>query len=107
MLKGAKVTKFSHTECMEAFPKNRHLTNGYSSDLQACYGDGENRRDVCEGDSGGPLQIDTNKKKAKCLHTIIGVTSYGRACGVLGTASLYTRIAPYVPWIEIFTGNLS
>ncbi|KAJ8703806.1 hypothetical protein PYW07_013100 [Mythimna separata] len=107
ILNGVPIIQFSHIACMEAFAKNRQLAYGYNSYIQACYGDGDYSNDVCEGDSGGPLQVFTNRRKAKCLHTILGVTSYGRACGHLGTAGLYTRIAAYVPWIESITGYLT
>ncbi|KAH9630589.1 hypothetical protein HF086_016093 [Spodoptera exigua] len=50
------------------------------------------------GDSGGPLQVKS--QFSKCQHTIIGVTSYGRACGYAGEAGMYTRVFHYVPWIE-------
>lgn len=52
---------------------------------------------VCvEGDSGGPLQSSEHK----CLYTVLGVTSFGKDCGVLGAAGVYTRVSHYVPWIE-------
>uniref|UniRef100_A0A182S5F1 Peptidase S1 domain-containing protein n=1 Tax=Anopheles maculatus TaxID=74869 RepID=A0A182S5F1_9DIPT len=50
------------------------------------------------GDSGGPLQV-------KLLHNtritpfLVGVTSFGTACG-LSVPGVYTRVAPYVPWIR-------
>ncbi|KAJ8705447.1 hypothetical protein PYW08_012493 [Mythimna loreyi] len=50
------------------------------------------------GDSGGPLLV--RSQVSECLHTVIGVTSYGKACGYLGDAGMYTRVYHYVPWIE-------
>ncbi|KAH9635206.1 hypothetical protein HF086_009546 [Spodoptera exigua] len=50
------------------------------------------------GDSGGPLQA--KPVLSRCLHTVIGVTSYGRNCGYSGQPGIYTRVRFYVPWIE-------
>lgn len=51
---------------------------------------------IPQGDSGGPLQIH----RFKCLYTVIGITSYGKDCGIPGSAGMYTRVSYYVPWIE-------
>lgn len=51
-----------------------------------------------QGDSGGPLQAKSGI--STCLHTVIGVTSYGRNCGYKGQPGIYTRVSFYVPWIE-------
>ncbi|KOB75880.1 Serine protease HP21 [Operophtera brumata] len=51
-----------------------------------------------QGDSGGPLQV--KNKKILCMYTVIGVTSFGQACGFTGVPAIYTRVAHYLPWIE-------
>lgn len=107
ILQVVDIYRFTDSECMEAYPIHRHLKNGYDKTTQMCYGDVEQINDTCEGDSGGPLQVKTNRNRAvKCLYTIIGVTSYGRACGYVGSSGMYTRVAHYVPWIESITGPL-
>lgn len=95
-----KVTllKFSIEECSDKFPVNRLMRIGYDDDTQLCYGDKTQSKDTCQGDSGGPIQI--NSQKMKCMYVIVGVTSFGRACGFTGEPGIYTRVAPYVPWIE-------
>lgn len=36
-----------------------------------------------------------------CMYTIIGVTSFGNVnCGDLGMPGVYTRVFPYLDWIE-------
>lgn len=50
-----------------------------------------------QGDSGGPLQIKL--KYPYCMYSVIGVTSFGRKCGVQ-VPGVYTRVSNYVPWIE-------
>ncbi|GBP10256.1 Serine protease snake [Eumeta japonica] len=51
-----------------------------------------------EGDSGGPLQV--LNEHVKCMYTVVGVTSFGRACGFVGEPGIYTRVSAYTPWIE-------
>ncbi|KAG8224094.1 hypothetical protein J437_LFUL001788 [Ladona fulva] len=50
------------------------------------------------GDSGGPLQ--SFHHKGSCLHTVVGLTSFGKVCGIKGTLGIYTRVAYYLKWIE-------
>ncbi|KOB68290.1 Serine protease HP21 [Operophtera brumata] len=76
------LTKFSDEECEDMYPTNRLLKSGLDSSAQMCYGHKTIIRDTCKGDSGGPLQLDTGHPT--CMHTIIGVTSYGRECGFQG-----------------------
>ncbi|PZC71840.1 hypothetical protein B5X24_HaOG212396 [Helicoverpa armigera] len=90
------LEEFNETECSFIFPPHRHLNRGYDHNTQMCYGSKFEVVDTCEGDSGGPLQGHSSK----CLYTIVGVTSYGKDCGILGSAGMYTRVSHYVPWIE-------
>ncbi|XP_026728805.1 serine protease snake-like [Trichoplusia ni] len=87
---------------MQLYPKHRHLLRGYNHTTQMSYGNREQIRDTCRGDSGGPLQ--TTHFLAECVFTITGVTSWGRSCGFAGNSGVYTRYAlypvHYVPWIE-------
>lgn len=48
-------------------------------------------------DSGGPLQIFLSG--SKCMHSIIGVTSFGSGCGNK-TPALYSFVPAYIDWIE-------
>ena len=45
----------------------------------------------------GPLmQIDAKSNKA----TLIGVVSFGYACGRIDYPAIYTRVSNYLPWIK-------
>ncbi|XP_050555537.1 mast cell protease 3 isoform X7 [Spodoptera frugiperda] len=90
------LRKFEETECATLFPQHRHLKHGYDHEKQSCYGSHSKILDTCQGDSGGPLQTN----QFKCQYTVVGVTSFGKDCGILGSAGMYTRVSYYVPWIE-------
>ncbi|KAJ8703817.1 hypothetical protein PYW07_013111 [Mythimna separata] len=92
------LKRFSEKQCKKHFKPHRHLKHGYNATTQMCYGDEKEPKDTCEGDSGGPLQV--RSQVAQCLHTVIGVTSFGRACGFAGDAGMYSRVYHYVDWIE-------
>ena len=48
------------------------------------------------GDSGGPLAC---QRCDSCDWYIVGVVSYGVACGITGTYSVYTQVTPFEQWI--------
>ncbi|XP_072945995.1 serine protease snk-like [Epargyreus clarus] len=83
--------------------KRKILEQGIT-DNQLCAGDYMNGgRDTCQGDSGGPLQV--MEDRIDCihtfpLHTLVGVTSFGRDCGRKMAPGVYTKVFKYVDWIE-------
>lgn len=69
-------------------------------DSMMCAGGGADGMDTCQGDSGGPLQVRADPRNSQtCIYRIIGVVSFGPACG-LGKPAVYTRVAAYTEWIE-------
>ncbi|KAJ8708938.1 hypothetical protein PYW07_013542 [Mythimna separata] len=97
-LQTVNLVRYDAKKCSELYPKHRHLREGYNHTTQMCYGDTQVAKDTCEGDSGGPLQ--TSNEFAWCAYTILGMTSYGRQCGISAGSCMYTRVYHYVPWIE-------
>lgn len=64
-------------------------------DTQLCAG-GEEKKDACKGDSGGPLMrnIDGN-------YYLIGVVSFGpNPCAIKGVPGVYTNVAKFIDWIR-------
>ncbi|XP_041969724.1 CLIP domain-containing serine protease 2-like [Aricia agestis] len=84
---------YDHKKCQDQyFRQGRNVT-----DKQFCVG-GKARKDTCRGDSGGPLmgQVSFGKRWA-----VVGVTSYGPSpCGTEGWPGIYTRVTPYLKWIQ-------
>ncbi|KAJ8705463.1 hypothetical protein PYW08_012509 [Mythimna loreyi] len=97
-LQTVNLVRYDAEKCSQLYPKHRHLRDGYNHTTQMCYGDTQVAKDTCEGDSGGPLQ--TSNEFASCAYTVLGVTSYGRQCGISAGSGMYTRVYHYVPWIE-------
>ncbi|XP_045518638.1 phenoloxidase-activating enzyme-like [Pieris brassicae] len=65
-------------------------------DKQICAG-GEDNKDSCRGDSGGPLMYAEEEKASQ----ITGITSFGvKQCGFKGRPSIYTKVISYVDWIR-------
>ncbi|XP_013144041.1 PREDICTED: serine protease snake-like [Papilio polytes] len=98
VLQKVKLEKFSEQECLQRYPGNRYLRHGFDPDTQICYGDHDESKDTCQGDSGGPLQL--KNQKIKCMYTVVGVTSFGSGCGLIGQPGVYVKVTAYVPWIE-------
>ncbi|KAL4716973.1 hypothetical protein ACJJTC_012784 [Scirpophaga incertulas] len=48
-------------------------------------------RDQCQGDSGGPLYHNG---------VVVGVTSWGRGCGLASFPGVNTRVSRYASWIQ-------
>ncbi|KAM3955021.1 venom protease-like isoform 2-T6 [Aphomia sociella] len=51
-----------------------------------------------KGDSGGPLMIE--HPTIRCMWCVLGITTFGTPCGNVGQPGIYTRVEPYISWIE-------
>ncbi|RWS01452.1 trypsin 3A1-like protein [Dinothrombium tinctorium] len=56
---------------------------------------GEEGKDSCGGDSGGPL-FGSVLRNAK----LFGIVSFGIGCGRKDRAGVYTRVQNFTDWIE-------
>lgn len=91
---------FDYNECKQMYSSyiGRHFQNGIVKRIQMCVGSKTDQKDTCPGDSGGPLQI--YHKSQYCMFTVLGITSFGMICGVKNSPGVYTKVYPYVKWIE-------
>ncbi|CAH1153437.1 unnamed protein product [Phaedon cochleariae] len=91
---------FDNAICNRSYSNEEKLPNGIISSM-LCVGEPRNstdRKDTCEGDSGGPLIVA--RESNLCQFYVIGITSLGKACGVSKIPAIYTRVSEYVSWIE-------
>jgi secreted trypsin-like serine protease len=87
------VEVVSNEACQRAFPSKNITTT------QICAG-GEEGKDSCNGDSGGPLMRDHVIDRLHFWY-LVGVVSYGsRNCGTKDMPGVYTRVSEYIAWIE-------
>ncbi|XP_021707791.1 serine protease snake isoform X2 [Aedes aegypti] len=96
-LQKATLSLIDKNNCSETLPvSNRQQPNGFV-DEQFCAGN--DHMDTCEGDSGGPIQIEKEDTNGYLIPLIVGVVSYGSPCSN-GSIGVYTRVASYQAWIE-------
>ena len=99
MLRESSVPFVPISKCMKT---NRGLFDGVqvSSSNHICVGYGKEKPDYgCNGDSGGPLMVQSNTGK----WLVIGIMSWGAPkCASYKTDSytVFTNIYPYMNWIE-------
>ena len=74
----------------------------YESEANMCIMDPSGKSSSCYGDSGGPLVIVDEKTGEKIQ---VGIVSRGDAnvCARKGLPSIYTRVSPFIPWIQSIT----
>lgn len=60
-----------------------------------CAGDNSGVRDACYGDSGGPLMVRNYTN-----FFLLAVVSSGRGCANKSWFGVYTKVQPYITWIQ-------
>ena len=69
-------------------------------DTQFCAKNDEEKSDTCEGDSGGPIQLEIDDRT-----WILGITSFGpKICSDPNQPGVYTRVSEYYNWIREHSG---
>lgn len=68
---------------------------GYQPGLMLCAA-GDDRADTCDGDSGGPVTAIGADRVTR----IVGITSWGRGCGLPNYPGIYTRVTAVVAWVN-------
>ncbi|CAD7092802.1 unnamed protein product [Hermetia illucens] len=100
-LKKKVVEKFSQEECNENYRQTveeGNLPEGIRNQTQMCFGVRTNSKEVCISNAGSLLLIP--HKDLHCMQTIIGITSLGLICNDVDSPEVYTRVYPYIDWIE-------
>ncbi|KAI9008549.1 trypsin-like cysteine/serine peptidase domain-containing protein [Hyaloraphidium curvatum] len=87
-LQEVQVPIVAHDQCRGYF--------GNVDDSVVCAG-GDAGRNVCNGDSGGPLYMTDDAGRP----VVVGVTSKGPTqCGIAGVPAVWTRVSKFASWIR-------
>ncbi|MFI2436419.1 S1 family peptidase [Streptomyces sp. NPDC018693] len=84
-LRAARLRVLPDALCERAYPGS--ADGVYRADAMLCAGEQRGGPDACQGDSGGPLVANGR---------LIGLVSWGRGCGRVGSPGVYTRVSDVV-----------
>lgn len=88
-----EVPAMSTQECARIYKNEVKITN-----KQIC-ARGNNGKDACSGDSGGPMQLPLYHN-GDVRYVIFGVVSFGtKRCDPNIRPGVYTRVGPFLKWI--------
>ncbi|XP_065093744.1 uncharacterized protein LOC135714336 isoform X3 [Ochlerotatus camptorhynchus] len=99
ILKEVDVPIINHQQCQNQLRQTRL---GYSYNLNpgfVCAG-GEEGKDACKGDGGGPLVCERNGS-----WQVVGIVSWGIGCGKANVPGVYVKVAHYLDWINQVRGR--
>lgn len=97
ILQVAKLPVIGNKQCQEMYHNSGHMK--IISDSFLCAGYENGGQDSCEGDSGGPLQVQRNDSK----WVLVGTVSHGIKCAEPNLPGIYIKTAAYLPWIKAVT----
>nr|XP_038960636.1 prostatic glandular kallikrein-6 isoform X1 [Rattus norvegicus] len=84
-LQCVNIHLLSNEKCIKAY-------NDEVTDVMLCAGEMDGGKDICKGDSGGPLICDG---------VLQGITSWGSMpCGEPNKPSVYTKLIKFTSWIK-------
>ncbi|MFH8473777.1 S1 family peptidase [Streptomyces sp. NPDC018000] len=88
-LRSAEVSVLPDSLCQQTYPGGRDGV--YDASAMLCAGELLGGHDSCQGDSGGPLVARGR---------LIGLVSWGKGCGRVGSPGVYTRISAAIRWMS-------
>ena len=102
-LKQVELPFIKNEECA-ANVRNKTLAGEedwyFNSTTQFCGADKTGKNDTCGGDSGGPTMVLTKDKSGRLIWLQVGLVSWGYGCAHKGELGYYTKVKPFLDWIE-------
>merc|ERR1712198_388581 len=96
-LQKLEVNRVSNQKCRAAFGDSEQI--GITENSQNFCAGGEEGKDSCAGDSGGPLML-TQERMGRKNHTLVGLVSWGREfCGQKNQPGVYADVSFFLEWI--------
>lgn len=93
---------FTRDDCLKTFMTNvsHHLKNGIDDSTQFCAGSNYPilLQDLCPGDLGLPIELQHSEYYK--MSKVIGIASVSLECKMFESLGIYTRVFPYLKWIE-------
>ncbi|XP_061395664.1 CLIP domain-containing serine protease B4 [Musca vetustissima] len=99
MVRYINLPILNNTECAIRYAKySENFENSIVITPSEFCAQSEAKRDVCEGDSGGPFM---NRSKSG-QYTLLGIVAFGPKtnCGQSNLPGVYMRVSSYVDWIQ-------
>ncbi|XP_044259182.1 phenoloxidase-activating factor 2-like [Tribolium madens] len=97
ILKKIELPIVAHEQCENDFRKTRLGKHFILNESFMCAG-GEEGKDACTGDGGGPLVCPIEGEKDR--YEQVGIVSWGIGCGEEGVPGAYTDVARFRNWIR-------
>ncbi|CAF0874640.1 unnamed protein product [Adineta steineri] len=99
---GAAVSNSLQQVTVQAFSSTSadcERTGISNATVQFCAGVSGGGKDTCQGDSGGPLMAFVDN-----TWVLAGITSSGQGCAQAGYPGIYTRVSPFISFIDSILG---
>lgn len=97
ILKEVDVPIIEQNTCQNQLRQTRLGYNYVLNPGFICAG-GEEGKDACKGDGGGPLVCERNG-----VWQVAGIVSWGIGCGKVNVPGVYVRVSHYLDWISQIT----
>jgi len=98
ILKETQVPVMPKGVCQDIL-RTTKLGTAYSLSKGMMCAGGEEGKDACKGDGGGPLVCRGSSKE----YILAGVVSWGLGCGERGVPGVYVDVPHYIDWINSIT----